>query len=76
MVDIYFESEGRQLRENANSHQNGAPPHKPRSVRSQLDEMFPIQWNEIYGSIRWPATSPNSTTWTLSAAHYLKNQVY
>lgn len=34
--------------------QDGAPPHKYRSVTNFLNERFPDRWIGQYGPIRWP----------------------
>ncbi|XP_015124325.1 uncharacterized protein LOC107046257 [Diachasma alloeum] len=56
--------------------QDGAPPHSARQVSAYLNLQFPGRSLGCFGSLRWPARSPDLTPLDFFLWGYLKEQVY
>lgn len=55
--------------------QDGAPPHNIRDVTQYLNEQY-SEWYGKYGTVRWPANSPDLTPPDTFLWGFLKNKVY
>lgn len=56
--------------------QDGAPPHNGRLVTAKLNEMFPNKWIGKWGTVQWPARSPDLNPLDYFLWGYLKNRLY
>lgn len=70
-----------QLRNDGNVMENiiwqhdGAPPHNTVNVRNLLSNTFPV-WIGRFGTIHWPANSPDLTPLDTFLWGFLKNKIY
>jgi hypothetical protein len=62
--------------ENIYYQQDGCPAHSTLLVRAWLDQQFPERWIGRYGSMHWPARSPDLSPMDFFLWGHLKQKVY
>lgn len=75
-LETFVQSEAQQFPWASVFHQQGAPFHITRTIRSLLDEMFPNSLNEIYDPTDWPEQPPDFTELDVFFLGLLKDRVY